>query len=398
MADTFIAADNHWVVWAVVLTGVALCIYLEQTQRWAARLSGPVLALVAGMALSNTKLMPGAAAAYDLVEDFLVPAAIPLLLFQANLLRIIRETGPMFLAFHIASIGTVLGGFLAAFLFRGSFESLPEVTGIMTGSYIGGGVNFVAIKNSYQVSEQLTNPLLVADNFIMAGMFAALLVIAGSKFFRRLYPHPHSLQGDREDVARLAAKHWRRKEVSLLDLAQALAVAFVIAAVSIQLTGWIKTRVDSRIIQSLFANSFVLITFLTVGLSTIGHRWLERIQGADEIGMYLLYLFFFVIGLKADLLAVITNVPVLFGFCSVMALTNLLFTLTAGKLLKLNLEELLLSVNASLGGAPSAAAMAISRGWSHLVLPGLLAGIWGYVIGTFVGVLVTEALLKLFAK
>jgi uncharacterized membrane protein len=40
--------------------------------------------------------------------------------------------------------------------------------------------------------------------------------------------------------------------------------------------------------------------------------------------------------------------------------------------------------------------MAISRGWSELVLPGLLAGLWGYVIGTFVGIVVTEALLRLF--
>ena len=44
----------------------------------------------------------------------------------------------------------------------------------MTGSYIGGGVNFIAIKDSYQVSENLTNPLLVADNFIMAGMILKL--------------------------------------------------------------------------------------------------------------------------------------------------------------------------------------------------------------------------------
>jgi uncharacterized membrane protein len=40
--------------------------------------------------------------------------------------------------------------------------------------------------------------------------------------------------------------------------------------------------------------------------------------------------------------------------------------------------------------------MAISRGWSNLVLPGLLAGVWGYVIGTFVGIVVTETLLRLF--
>lgn len=396
--NSFLSPDNAWPIWALVLAGTAVCIHLEQTRRWAAQVSGPVLALLIGMALSNFKIMPASSPSYDVVEDYLVPAAIPLLLFRANLLRILRETGPMFVTFHIASVGTVVGAFIAAFLFRGSFDRVPEVTGIMTGSYIGGGVNFIAIKDSYQVSENLTNPLLVADNFIMAGMFAALLIIADSKLFRRFYPHPHSLQGDKEDVTALAARHWRRKEVSLLDIAQALAIAFVIAAVSIQLTGALKAQVESKIIQSIFGNPFVLITFLTVALSTLFHRWMEKIQGAEEIGMYLLYLFFFVIGLKADLVEVVSKVPVLFAFCLVMAVTNLVFTLAVGKLFCLNLEELLLSVNATLGGAPSAAAMAISRGWSNLVLPGLLAGIWGYVIGTFVGLLVTETLLKLFGK
>jgi len=396
--NSIIAPDNAWPIWALVLAGVALCIHLEQTRKWAAQVSGPVLALLVGMVLSNFKLMPVSSTSYDIIEGYLVPAAIPLLLFRANVVRILRETGPMFLAFHVASAGTVIGAFIAAFLFRGSFDRLPEVTGIMTGSYIGGGVNFVAIKESYQVSENLTNPLLVADNFIMAGMFAVLLIISASKFFRRLYPHPHSLQGDKEDIAALAARHWRRKEVSLLDIAQALAIAFVIAAISIKLTGALKAQVSSKIIQSIFANPYVLITLLSVGITTLFHRWVERIQGAEDIGMYLLYLFFFVIGLKAEFMVVVSKVPVLFAFCLVMAVANLVFTLVVGKLLRLNLEELLLGVNATLGGPPSAAAMAISRGWSNLVLPGLLAGIWGYVIGTFVGILVAEILLKLFSS
>jgi len=227
-------------------------------------------------------------------------------------------------------------------------------------------------------------------------MFAALLVMAGSKFFRRHSPHPHSLQGDKEDVAALAARRWRPKEISLLDIAKALAIAFGVAAVSTLVTGAIKGHIESKIVQSVFANRYVLITFLTVALTTLFHRRTEKIQGAEDIGMYLLYLFFFVIGLKADFVLVVTKVPALFGFCTVIAVTNLLVTLGLGKLFKLNLEELLLSVNATLGGAPSAAAMAISRGWSELVLPGLLAGIWGYVIGTFVGILVAEALLRLF--
>ena len=66
-----------------------------------------------------------------------------------------------------------------------------------------------------------------------------------------------------------------------------------------------------------------------------------------------------------------------------------------GRLLKLNLEELLLAVNATLGGPASAGAMAISKGWSGLVLPAILAGLWGYIIGTFVGILVAEILMRL---
>lgn len=394
--NSLIAPENVWPVWALIVVGTAICIYLEQTRKWAAKISGPVLALLLGMFLSNLRIMPAGAPAYDVVDDYLVPVAIPLLLFRANIARILREAGPMLLAFHISVIGTVIGAFLAAFIFRGDFPHVPEVAGIMTGSYTGGAVNFVAIKDSYNINENLTNPLLVADNFIMAGMFAALLIMAGSKFFRRHFPHPHSLQGDQEDVAALAARHWRAKEISLLDIAKALAVAFAVAGVATLIAGALKAGIESRILQSVFTNRYVWITFLTVAVTTLFHRRMEKIHGAEDIGMYLLYLFFFVIGLRADLVEVVRNVPVLFAFCLVIAVTNLVFTLVVGKFLSVNLEELLVSVNATLGGPPSAAAMAISRGWSNLVLPALLAGIWGYVIGTFLGIVVAEALRRMF--
>ena len=392
---SLIVPDNAWLIWAIIMAGTAACIHCEQNYRWAAKLSGPVLALLIGMVFSNGKILPFGAPAYDLVEDYLVPVAIPLLLFRANVVRIIRETGSMFAAFHVAALGSVLGTFLAAFIFRGQFDRVPEVSGIMSASYIGGAVNFMAVKGTYQVSENLTNPLLVADNFIMAGMFAVLLVLAGSKFFRKHYPHPHSAAGDKEDVVALAARHWKRKEIALLDIAQALAVAFEIAALATTFTNFLKGQVESRIFQSIIGNRYVWITFLTVVLTTCFHRRMEKIQGAEDIGMYLLYLFFFVIGLRADLVVVVTQVPVLFAFCLVIAIMNLLVALLLGKLFRMNLEELLLASNATLGGAPSAAAMAISRGWSNLVLPGLLAGIWGYVIGSFIGILVTEALFRI---
>ena len=394
--NSLIPPTDVWLLWAIIVSGVAASIYLEQTRTWAARISGPVLALVIAMVFSNTGLVPVNAPAYDVVDDYLVPLAIPLLLFQANLKRILGETGSMFRAFHVAALGTLIGSVLAAVLFRGSVEKLNDLIAVMTGSYIGGSVNFVALKESLNVPDTLSNPLIVADNFVMAGMFAALLVIAGSRWFLARFPHPHTLASDAKGAESLAAEHWRRKEISLLDIAKALAVAFIVVALSKKCSGWVNSHTQIALVKSLAGNLYVWITAFTVTLSTLAPRLISRIHGADEVGMYLLYLFFFVIGLRADLVEVVRKVPVLFGVCGIMAVTNLAVTLVLGKLFRLNLEELLLSVNATLGGAPSAAAMAIAKGWRELVLPGLLVGIWGYVIGTFCGVLVSELLRRLF--
>lgn len=395
---SLIAPHDTWTLVSLVVLGVAASIYLEQTYRWAAKLSGPVLALLGAMILSNLKIMPSAAPVYGLVDEYLIPVAIPLLLFRANVFRIVRTTGTMFIAFHVSVLGTVLGAAAAAVLFQNAFDNVPEVTGIMTGSYSGGAVNFFAVKDDFNVGEDLTNPLLVADNFIMAGMFMVLLGIAGSAFFRRHYPHAEGLEKEAEEDRPLAAGYWRRKEISLLDVAKSLAIAVTIAAMACKLSALINgdSAEPASFARSFLGNRFVLITLISVLAATLFHRELDRINGSEEIGAYMLYMFFFLIGLPADLMTVLLNVPLMFAFCLVMALVNLAVTLSLGKLLGLNLEELLICVNATLGGAPSAAAMAIAKGWPKLVLPALLVGIWGYVIGTPLGIAMGRILAGMF--
>jgi len=330
----------------------------------------------------------------------LVPLAIPLLLFRANVFHIVRTTGSMFLIFHISALGTVLGAFLATVLLRGRVEHIEHAAGIMTGSYIGGGVNFFAVKESFDIDETVTNPLLVADNFVMAAIFVTLLWMAGSAVFLRRFSHPHSQDTDKPSAKNLAAEHWQRKGIALVDIAKALTFAFVVIGIA-ELLGRVLSGKFSQqnsgglamqMLQTLLTNKFVLITGVSLVMATCFHKPMSAINGPEELGGYLLYLFLFVIGLPADLGAVLREVPLLFVFCGIMAVTNLVFTLGMGRLFRWNLEELLLCVNAALGGPSTAAAMAIAKGWSKLVLPALLAGIWGYVIGTAAGVFVTTLL------
>jgi uncharacterized membrane protein len=388
--NTLIASDDTWLLWTVILAGVALSIYLEQTYSWAAKLSGPVMALLMAMGLANLRIMPPQSPVYDTVQDSLVPLALPLLLFRAHVLHIVRSTGWLFVAFHLASVGTVVGAIVATVTLQHRVECPAEIAAIMTGSYIGGGVNFIAIKNSYGMSENIASPLLVADNFIMAGLFVVLLLICGSRWARRWYPHPHTV--DAMDSRQLAAQHWRAKEISLLDIASALAIAVAVVALARATSAWVGEQLGKSALAVIAGNLFVHITFWSTFLATTCGKLLSRIRGAEEIGAFLLYVFLFVIGLPADLWQVIVQVPLLFVFCLIMAAANLFIAFAAGKLLRLNLEDIVLAVNASLGGPPTAAAMAIAMGWSKLVLPALLVGIWGYTIGTAVGLTVGELL------
>ena len=57
-----------------------------------------------------------------------------------------------------------------------------------------------------------------------------------------------------------------------------------------------------------------------------------------------------------------------------------------------NLEDIILASNANIGGPTTAAGMAISQGWTRLVGPSMLVGTFGYVIGTYLGIIVGSLL------
>ena len=400
--NSIIHPDDAWTIWTIILCSVALSIYLEQRFKWASKLTGPVIAIIIAILLSNTKVLPLQSPSYALIESYLVPLAIPLLLFRANIFKIIKTSGSTFAAFHLSVLGTAVGCIVAAFIFNAFIPFAAQTAGVMAGSYTGGAVNFVALSATFmpkeaagisRFSEQL-NALLVADNVIMAIMFFVLMSLTGIGFFRKRFPMPHqkAVEEAKGTGSLQAASFWKRKDISLLDIAKALALAIVISAVSQKISGLIKSLSLPEMLKDILGNPFLLMTTFCVTAATVFHKRLENIHGAEELGTYLIYFFFFLIGVPADLMRLILTAPILFLFCVVIAGVCFITTFGLGKLFRLDLEDLGISVNAALGGPVSAAAMAIAKGWKELVLPALLVGIWGYVIGTYLGLVVGNLL------
>ena len=77
---------------------------------------------------------------------------------------------------------------------------------------------------------------------------------------------------------------------------------------------------------------------------------------------------------------------------AIIAGINILWTLGIGKVFKLPIEELTVSSNANLGGPSSAAAMAVAKGYNDLIIPASLVGLYGYMIGTPLGLIIVDLL------
>ena len=401
-ASALIAADNHWALLTVLFASTFLAIFLEQKYKWASKASGAIITLAIAVVLVNLHVIPSEAPVFDdFVWGYAVPIAIPLLLLQTNLRRIHREAGRFLVIFLIGAAGTVAGSVLATVLLRGTVEGIPGAAAMMTGSYIGGGVNFTALAAAFKVDATLKASTTVADNLNMAIYFLVLMSAAGSLWFRKHYPHPHIddvlKNGKNDSGETLAAHYWAPKETSLKDVALNMAYAAAVVFLSRLIGGFFRNLIPEdnwflKMLNTFFGSEYVWITNLSLLWSTCFEKQASRMRGAQELGTWLIYLFFFVIGVPASVGILIRNAPILLLFCVIIVAVNMLFCFLGGKLLKFDLEEIILASNANIGGPTTAAGMAISQGWVKLIGPCMLVGTFGYVIGTWLGILVGSIL------
>lgn len=398
---TLISSDNIWVLWAFITGWAAFSIYLEQKFEWASKVSGAIIALIGALIFSNLKVIPTESVVYDQVWSYVVPLAITLLLYQCNITKIWKESGKMLVLFLVSSIGTMLGSTLGFLLLNKHIPELAQIAGMMTGSYIGGGANFAAMASAFEIPGDLVSAAVVSDNLLMALYFFVLISIPSIALFRKKFKHPHIDEVEKIGIKEgetAASSYWKSKEVSLKDIGFCIGSAFIIVAVSVSLAEFLSSIIPTsnaflKIINTLLGNQYLIITTVTMLCATLKSDFFGNLGGAQEIGTFLIYLFFVVIGVPASISSIINNSPLLLVFCLIVVAINMLVTFGVAKLFKFNLEEAILASNACIGGPTTAAAMAVSKSWSKLIAPIMLIGTLGYVIGNYCGIIVGNFLM-----
>jgi uncharacterized membrane protein len=338
-------------------------------------MSGALLSTLIGLALSNLRVIPAEAPfVYGAVTGYLLPLAVPLLLFAADFRKIISQTGRLLPAFILGAVSTVIGSLVA-------FAALPlqslgsqgwKVAAALTARHIGGSVNYVAVSEQLSLSPAARMAGLAADDLIVSLYFIILYSLV-----RRVPPDivttnstdtPSSFEEEEED----------RRKVTVLHGATALALSTLLCYLGTVIARQIGYR----------GGSITVITALTVMLATAFPERLKPLVSSGEgLAGILMQIFFAAVGASGSFAAVLATAPALFIWSFIAISVHLGLVLLVGeKVLGFSRREMALASNACIGGPTTAAGMAQSKGWRSSLVPALLIGIFGYSTATFIGV------------
>jgi len=343
--------------------------------------------------LSNTGIIPVETELYSFIKTWLLPASLLLLTLSVDIPAILRLGGPAVGLFLTATLTIVIGGPLA-YLLTGWLvpESLGEEAwkglAALSGSWIGGTANMVAIGESVGVSDSTFQLMIVVDVAVANVWMAVLLFFAGKE-----------KEMDAKIGANRASIDECRKKVEAfqLEVERPTTLADLLAITALGLVGaWVATELSTLLPQigdivKGFTWVVILVTTIGVGLSFTPIRRLEG-AGASKVGSVFLYLLVASIGAHAEFRKVL-EAPSLVVVGAVWMSIHATVLLLVRRLFRAPIFFLAVGSKANIGGAASAPIVAAAF-HPALAPVGILLAVAGYVLGTYAG-LVCAALLKL---
>ena len=328
-------------------------------------------------------LIPDASPAYDWMVRYLLPLALLLLMITMDVKSVLR-LGPMAGAMMLAgTIGTIVGG-PAVFLLFGDLLPPDSWKGLaaLSGSWIGGTANLVAIAESVGTPDSIMGPIIVVDTVVGYGWMGILLVLSGSQ--ARFDRWNHARTGVLDEAhQRVHASALEREPIDVRRAAIIVGLGLTGAVLAVAAGARLPSIGDPTIISG---TTWTVLLVVTGGLA-LSFTPVRRLEaaGASQLGYAALYLLLTAIGAQANLRAVLAApLFLLAGVCWIAIHAACL--LLATRLLRAPLFFFATGSMANIGGSASAPLVA---GLYHPAMApvGLLMAVAGYVLGIYGGLL-----------
>ncbi|MEZ5290025.1 MAG: DUF819 family protein [Vicinamibacterales bacterium] len=366
---------------AFALTAVVLAsVWLTGRVRVFTKLGSAATAILFGLILSNTGVLPGESPVYDFLMGPGVLSGVVLVLLGVNL-RSIREAGlPMLLAFTLGAAASMLGAAVMAVVLHSSIgPDAWRLSGQFSATYIGGGMNFAAVGQELGTRSDLFSAGVAADVIVTAFWLLACLTVPeffGARKPAREAAHtgaPTSAGGFRLDTLLGSSG----VPMTMADFAGLGAVTLGAIAASDLLAAWVPAVPR-------------VLWLTTIALALAHVPQVTRLNGAIVFGHYLLLLFLASNGAKSVVARIVEVGPAIFYFAAGTVAIHGVLIFGVGLLFTRDADLLSIASQANVGGATSAMALAGARRRMDLILPAVAAGMLGNAFGNYAGIAVAQ--------
>jgi uncharacterized membrane protein len=319
---------------------------------------------------------------YKAFKSNLLPAMIFLMLLQSDIRKIFKLGKKILLTFFLASASISLG-FIGMFaLLKDNFLPNAWMTfGSLSGSWMGGTANMLAIQESIGLNEKDMGNVMLIDSIDYAIWVMILLALVPfAKQFN------HWTKADGTILETLGSQLDTTKEqhpINFPTLFMLLGLSLMVSVVAQQLAPLLPT-------SSFITNTTWIVIFATLAGILAGISPLSRETSAVPLANIMLYLIVALIASRADF-GELTKAPLYIMAGFMIIAIHLTIMVLFAKIFKLDLFSLGVASLANIGGVASAPILA--GAYNKALIPiGVLMAMMGYIVGTFMGLGVSKIL------
>ncbi|MEL1263723.1 DUF819 domain-containing protein [Pseudoxanthomonas putridarboris] len=328
-----------------------------------------------------------------IASRILLPAALVLLTLSIDLNGILKLGPKLLFVFVMGTLGVVLGAVVSFQLMEWFWPAAVagdtwKGMAALSGSWIGGGANMVAIREIYQVDATLFGQFAVVDVALASTLMATLLFLANraQQIDQRSGADTRAIDEMKQRISEYEAANARIPTLTDLMVIVGWAFGIVAAAHAIAnpASAWFKANAPWSSQFSLDAPFVWIVVLSTLGGLLLSFTRVRRLEnaGASRIGTVFLYFLIACIGMQMDFLK-LADRPELLLIGVIWMSVHVLVIWYAAKLVKAPLFYFGVGSMGNIGAAASAPVIAAAF-HPTLAPVGVLLGTVGYATGTVI--------------
>ncbi len=350
-----------------------------------------LIAYLVGIVMALSGLFPSPSESVEMrtLQDWFmnitVPLAIPLMLFNCNFKLWTKSLPKTFTALICGLIAIVASVIISYLVFKSSkIQDLPDLSALMVGIYTGGTMNFAAIGKALNIDPNLLITSLTFE-MLITFPFIVFLIAGGFRIFRKLLPYSDksiTVEINGEDLENGSFESYKgmfKKNTfskTLIGLGLSFLFMVIGAGLSLLITGKLNELV-------------VILTITTLGILASFNQKVRELPKTFELGMFFILIFSIVVASQFNIQAINNEVFNVFWFVLVVLCLSIFVHFLLCRLFKVSGDLFTVAIVGMLCSPPFIPPIVGAMKNKKVLISGIVIGLIGYAVGTYLGVLMS---------